>query len=196
MTRTTAIKNTNVRPLYTNLGAGKPVWITNWFKNAGVITWESNILSHPPAFAMYLIVFLVYFVNFTSLSLYNLQIIFSLRRRYMYSANLQRLESVFKEKHGVWDPMSKLTLTHILNSVVSYPPPIQRERGGEGKSSPIGWAHLYLSANFQDNRKETGQYGEGGGKGWDLTLCLWVDILWSLGNPLPELSLTQRHRWL
>jgi hypothetical protein len=47
--------------------------------------------------------------------------------------------SVFKEKHGVWDPMPKLTITHIVNSVVSYPPPLQRERGGEGQqSSSIG----------------------------------------------------------
>jgi hypothetical protein len=45
-------------------------------------------------------------------------------------------EAVFKEKHGVWDPMPQLTI--IYNSVVRYPPPLQRERGEVGKISPIG----------------------------------------------------------
>jgi hypothetical protein len=45
-------------------------------------------------------------------------------------------EAVFKEKHGVCDPMPELTLT--FNSIASYPPPLQRERGGVGKISPIG----------------------------------------------------------
>ncbi len=40
----------------------------------------------------------------------------------------------------------------IVNSVVSYPPPLQRERGGVEKMSPIGWAHFHLSANFQKNK--------------------------------------------
>jgi hypothetical protein len=38
----------------------------------------------------------------------------------------------------------------IVNTVVSYPPPQQRERGGVGKISPLGWEHLYMSANFQN----------------------------------------------
>ncbi len=62
-------------------------------------------------------------------------------------------ETVFKEKHGVWDPMPKFTITHLLtvNSVVVNPPPLQRERGGMGKISPID---LYLSANSKTlNRK-------------------------------------------
>jgi hypothetical protein len=40
----------------------------------------------------------------------------------------------------------------IVNSAVSYPPPIQREKGGARKISPIGLALLYLSANFQNNQ--------------------------------------------
>jgi hypothetical protein len=30
---------------------------------------------------------------------------------------------------------------------------------------------------------EKGEYEEGGWKGWRLTLCLRVDILWSMDNP-------------
>jgi hypothetical protein len=40
----------------------------------------------------------------------------------------------------------------IVNSLVSYPSLLQRERGGGGKISPIGRAHLNLSANFQNNQ--------------------------------------------
>ncbi len=27
-------------------------------------------------------------------------------------------------------------------------------------------------------------------KGWELNLCLWIDMLWSMGNLMPELTLT------
>jgi hypothetical protein len=53
-------------------------------------------------------------------------------------------ETVFKEKqHGAWDlgPYAGVdynSLDLIVNSVVSYPPPIQRDRGGVGKISHIG----------------------------------------------------------
>jgi len=40
----------------------------------------------------------------------------------------------------------------IVNSVDSYPPPLQKAKGRVGKSSPIGRAHLYLSANFPNNQ--------------------------------------------
>jgi hypothetical protein len=33
------------------------------------------------------------------------------------------------------------------------------------------------------------EYEERGGNGWELTLCLRIDILWSMGNPMPELTL-------
>jgi hypothetical protein len=59
-------------------------------------------------------------------------------------------EAVFKEKHGVWDPLLELTITSlylIVDSGVNFPLQLQREKGGVGKVSPIGWAHLYLSAN-------------------------------------------------
>ncbi len=52
-------------------------------------------------------------------------------------------EAVFKEKHGVWGPYAKVddnSSYHIVSSVVSYLPPLQRERGGVWKISPIGWA--------------------------------------------------------
>jgi hypothetical protein len=52
----------------------------------------------------------------------------------------------------------------IVNSVVSYPPPLQRE-GAVGKISPIGWAHSYLSANFQNNKYGKGEHREGKGRG-------------------------------
>jgi hypothetical protein len=56
----------------------------------------------------------------------------------------------------------------IVNSVVSYPPPLQRGRGGVGKISPIGWAHLYLSANFKNNKYICKGRGskEGRGESW------------------------------
>jgi hypothetical protein len=49
-------------------------------------------------------------------------------------------KAVFKEKHGVWDPMPELTTSFylVVNSVVSYPPPLQRERGEVEKISLIG----------------------------------------------------------
>ncbi len=34
--------------------------------------------------------------------------------------------------------------------IVRYPHKLQRERKGVGKISPIGWAHLHLSADFQN----------------------------------------------
>ncbi len=40
----------------------------------------------------------------------------------------------------------------IVNSVVSYPPPQHREKGGVGKISSIGWAYLYQSAKFPNNK--------------------------------------------
>jgi hypothetical protein len=40
----------------------------------------------------------------------------------------------------------------IGSSFVSYPPPLQSEKGRVGKISSIGRAHLYLSANFQNNK--------------------------------------------
>jgi hypothetical protein len=52
-----------------------------------------------------------------------------------------------------------------VNSVVSYPLPLQKESGREGKISPIGWAHLYLFANVQNNKLQKGEYGERGRKG-------------------------------
>jgi hypothetical protein len=42
---------------------------------------------------------------------------------------------------------------------------------------------------------EKGEYEEGGGKGWELTLCLRIDILWSMGL-MPELTFTPLHIWL
>ncbi len=78
----------------------------------------------------------------------------------------------------------------IVNSIVIFrcPPPLQRERGRIRKISAFDWAQLYLSANFQNNKLEKGVW-EGRGKGWELTLFLWIDILWGMDNPLPELTL-------
>jgi hypothetical protein len=47
-------------------------------------------------------------------------------------------ETVFKEN------MPELTITHFIpvNSVVIFPPLLQRERGGVGKISPIGYAQF------------------------------------------------------
>jgi hypothetical protein len=73
------------------------------------------------------------------------------------SVGTRNPETLFKEKHGVWDPMPELTIGNspylIVNSVVSYPSPLQRERGGVGKISLISLVlHLFLSANFQNNQ--------------------------------------------
>ncbi len=56
----------------------------------------------------------------------------------------------------------------IVNSVVSYPPKLQRERGGVGKISPIDWVHLYPSD-----------------PPW------FPNVFYvSMGNPMPELTFT------
>ncbi len=40
-----------------------------------------------------------------------------------------------------------------VNSIVSYSPPLQRERGGVGKISPIGFKNICIwSANSQNNK--------------------------------------------
>jgi hypothetical protein len=94
-------------------------------------------------------------------------------------------EAVFKEKLGVWDPRLELTVTVtspylIIDYGGSFP--LQSERSGMEKVSPIGWAHLYLSANNgTTNRKRR--------KWWKLALCLRTYILRRMGNPMPELTL-------
>jgi hypothetical protein len=46
-------------------------------------------------------------------------------------------ETVFKEKHGCMGLYARVDYNSPVNSVVSYPPTLQRERGGVGKISPI-----------------------------------------------------------
>jgi hypothetical protein len=41
--------------------------------------------------------------------------------------------------------------------VVSFPSAPQSEKSGVEKISPIGWAHVYLSDNFQNNQCEKGE---------------------------------------
>ncbi len=55
----------------------------------------------------------------------------------------------------------------IVKSVVSYPTPPQRERGGFVKIFPFGLAHSYLSANFQttNRKRRIKEKGEERGKG-------------------------------
>jgi hypothetical protein len=40
---------------------------------------------------------------------------------------------------------------------------------------------------------EMKEYEEEEGNGMKLILCLRIDLLWSTGNPMPELSLTPLH---
>jgi hypothetical protein len=62
-----------------------------------------------------------------------------------------RPEAVFKEKmvyrtqYQSWLHNSPYL---IVNSLVSYLPPLQRERGGVGKIFPFGWAHLFFKGGF------------------------------------------------
>ncbi len=78
-------------------------------------------------------------------------------------------EAVFIEKRGVWDPILELTITSpylIVDSEVSFSPQLLRERGGVGKVSRIGRAHLYPSANnlsTHRNRESTRNGEERGG---------------------------------
>ncbi len=78
----------------------------------------------------------------------------------------------------------------IVNSVVSYATPLQRERSGVGKISPIGWAHLYLSANFQNRifmSTQVQSRGRERDEHWELTLRLGIDIAWwIMENPMSE----------
>jgi hypothetical protein len=50
-----------------------------------------------------------------------------------------------------------------VNSVVSYPSPLQRERGGVGRITPVGSTHLYLSGYFEttNRKRESTEKGEG-----------------------------------
>jgi hypothetical protein len=87
----------------------------------------------------------------------------------------QSTEDVFKEKRRVWDPMLKLTIISpyiIVDSKVKLSTPTIRN------VSPI----------IQKKK-----YEEGEEKGWELTLCLRIDIYgaWA-GQPhaLVEVNLT------
>jgi hypothetical protein len=56
-----------------------------------------------------------------------------------------------------------------------------------------GWAQLNQSVDFHNiffMSIGKGEYKEGGGLWWELSLCLRIDILWSSGNLMPELTLT------
>ncbi len=79
-------------------------------------------------------------------------------------------------------------------SVVSYSPPLQRERGAVGKMSPIGWAHFYLSANFQNSKKGKGRI-QRRGECWPYVFkyCRHFMEHW---QPMPVQTLTHRYRWL
>jgi hypothetical protein len=57
--------------------------------------------------------------------------------------------------------MLELTYTSpylIVDTKVSIPLQLQREKGGVGKVSPISWAHTYLSANNANNQQKKGKY--------------------------------------
>ncbi len=110
---------------------------------------------------------------------------------------------LYSKKHGAWDLTPELTiqltLSHSqLHSQLSYPSSLQRKKGGVGKISPIGWAHLYLSANFQSQFFYVKKSTEEGERRADLMSL--VDISWSMGigqthawadfNPTPWLALT------
>ncbi len=71
-------------------------------------------------------------------------------------------ETVFKEKHGVWDPTPELTTTHIadykLRSQLSIP--TAKGNGGVGKISPIG---IGISKTTNRTREIT-EKGQGRGE--------------------------------
>jgi hypothetical protein len=72
----------------------------------------------------------------------------------------RKAETVFKEKTLCMGPYAGDDYNSsflIVTFVVSYPPLLQRERGGVGKIS------LYLPASFQNNNM--GKKGDGGGEG-------------------------------
>ncbi len=57
-------------------------------------------------------------------------------------AIFQPPEAVFKETHGVWDPMQELTITHLISqsTPLSAIPPKGKGGGGRvGKISLIGF---------------------------------------------------------
>jgi hypothetical protein len=64
---------------------------------------------------------------------------------------------------------------------------------GREKAFPIGWAHLYQSANFYVfyvNRKRERARKRGRKGWWELILCLRIDTLRSMGKPMSEVTLT------
>ncbi len=84
------------------------------------------------------------------------------------------------------------TLSHSrLRNPAFYPN--CKGKGVGWERSPNGWAQLNQSVDFHNiffMSIGKGEYKEGGGLGWELSLCLRIDILWSSGNPMPELTLT------
>ncbi len=80
------------------------------------------------------------------------------------SSLLATAETVFKEKHGVWDPMLKLTVTYlIVNSVVSYPPPTTKGKGSSGEDLSYLLSKFICLQIFKTTNREKGK-GEGGGR--------------------------------
>ncbi len=59
--------------------------------------------------------------------------------------------------------------------------PLQRERGGVGKTSPIGRAHLYLSAQISKTTKRKRDNMEKRERRVESWPYVWIDILWSMG---------------
>jgi hypothetical protein len=57
-----------------------------------------------------------------------------------------RPEAVFEENYNLTSTVPYLVVDSEVQ--LSIPSKLQRERGGVGKVSPVSWAHLYLSANF------------------------------------------------
>ncbi len=83
------------------------------------------------------------------ISLYMRKVLFSFLS--VYSETV-----IFKDQHVCMGPyILELTITHLISLSTPYSaihPPLQIERGGLGKISSIGWALLYLSVNFKNNK--------------------------------------------
>jgi hypothetical protein len=70
-----------------------------------------------------------------------------------------------------------------------------KEKGVGGKAFPIGWANMYLPANFHNmlfvskaNGRIQGRRGRGRRGGLIFPVFMRIDIKCSMGYPMPELT--------
>jgi hypothetical protein len=91
--------------------------------------------------------------------------------------------------------MLELTITSpylTVNSVINYP----KGKGWSGDDLSYWLSTFVFVCYFPKQQIGKGKVLRWGREGGELTLCLSINILWSIGNPMPELTFTPRCSWL